>query len=138
MAEFRFATPNYDYSGIAALGQGLLSGIDNYQTQNALKDFSGDYTAAAEKLMRMGRIDDAVKLYTAGALANYRNTQTQLAPQKAMPDDLQMLDWAQKNGYLPSTQPSRLAPADPIASGVDQADAEAAGTVPPQTGVPGV
>lgn len=60
MAEFRFATPHYDYSGLAALGQGLgdyASGLKQQRDQDALASaltkFNGsNYGDVAKSLMK--------------------------------------------------------------------------------------
>jgi hypothetical protein len=112
-----------DFSALGQIGQQFGGLIKQQRVNSALADFSGDYNAAANKLMQMGMVDEAVKLYSAGALGDYRAGQLGVAQQKAEPS------WEEKliAPYLPgagSVEPFRLGP--------DEAEeAEANGVVPP-------
>jgi hypothetical protein len=119
-----FGTPApIDFSALGQIGQQFGGLIKQRRVNSALADFSGDYNAAANKLMQMGMVDEAVKLYSAGALGDYRAGQLGVAQQKAEPS------WEEKliAPYLPgagSVEPFRLGP--------DEAEeAEANGVVPP-------
>lgn len=109
---FQF-TPYTNYSGITsglnALGEGLGGLLTGISDRNALSDFNGDLGAAAERLMRMGRIDEAIKLYQADALASYRNGMLGVAQQKV---DISPAAQAQKwlDDNMPGTQAPPAAP----------------------------
>jgi hypothetical protein len=132
MAKFTLG-PNFA-AAMMALGGGLGDMSRQNDLKGMLADFNGDHNAAAQALMRMGRIDDAVKIYSAGALGDYRSGQLAVAQTRAANDrpsvDEQIYDDFKAGKF---TQPSYL-------GGPDEADAaeaaEAAGTAP--TGVPGI
>lgn len=144
-----FNAPQIDFAGpLNTIGNNIKSNLDQSRIESALANFNGNYQDAASALMRMGFVDEATKLYTAGALGDYRAALGQAAggkasaaEQKSIPPALQLWN-AYKNGdfNLPSTQPSRLGPPDTsgIDAGVAAADAEAAGTAPPPTPTPGI
>lgn len=133
-----FAPAQIDFSMLAKLPELFWQGQDRAR-QNSLRGinaFNPDGTANLQAIWQRDP-ETAIKLLGAQSLAGYRSGMLGTSQQNAVPDDIQLLTWAQKNGYIPQPGPSRLGPSDPIAAGVDQADAEAAGTATP-SGVPGV
>lgn len=108
--------PQINTAPLASIGRGL-------RLRGALGDFSGDYNAAAEQLMRMGLVDEATRLYTAGQLANYRDVQGQVALSKAEPSvEDQLL-----KKYLTPQGPSYVSPPDTESAADAAEEAEASG-----------
>lgn len=100
-----FKVPPIDWSVLGDIGSNIASGLEQNQLASVLKDFNGDYNAAASALMRMGKVDLASKVYAAGAMADYRNIMAGVAQQKV---DLSPASQAQK--WLDENIPGTKAP----------------------------
>jgi hypothetical protein len=123
-----YNVPIVDFVGpLTNLGANLGRARRRSQLQDAFADFNGNYDEAANKLMQMGLVDDAARLYTAGQLAKYRDVQGQVALDKAQPS----LDERMAEQWFSSQQPSRLGP--DVESAVAAEEMESQGS-----GVPGV
>jgi hypothetical protein len=121
--------PFHNYGNqFAAIGENIGGWNERRKLQNVLSEFNGDHQAAAEQLMRMGMVDAAVKIYSAGALSDYRTGMLGVAQQKVEPS------WEEKliAPYLPGNQgPSYVGPPD-TGEAADAAEAaEASGTSVP-------
>lgn len=110
-----------DYiAAFGRLGSGFGSWNEERKLKNVLSQFNGDYNAAAQELMRMGKVDEATRLYTAGQLAQYRDIQGQVALGKAESAEDQLL-----KAWLPYAMPgpSRIGPPDTAADAAEEAEA---------------
>jgi hypothetical protein len=117
--------PFKDFTDVLSkIGSDVGGGLRQRQINSALADFNGDYNAAANKLMQMGMVDEAVKLYGASALGDYRAGMLDVANQKAQPSFEERL-------LAPYLQPG-AGSVEPFRLGPDEAEAaEASGAVPP-------
>jgi hypothetical protein len=132
MAEFQFQ-PIPFHQMLSGLGNTVAGSIRQNRLKNSLSDFQGDYTKAAEELMRMGYVDEATKLYTSGELAKYRDIQGQVALGNSQPsvEDQILQQYLQQQNQ----QPSYLGPPE-LNSADAREEAEAAGMAP--SPVPGI
>jgi hypothetical protein len=127
----RYPFQNYiaELSAIGSnFGKNIGEGWKKHKIQSALSNFEGDYEAAAQELMRMGYVDDATRLYTAGQLAKYRDIQGQVALDKPLSLDQQIYQ-DYKSGNLPGVGagPSYVAPPDTESAADAAEEAEASG-----------
>jgi hypothetical protein len=109
--------PFKDFTGVLSkIGSDIGGGLRQREINSALSDFNGDYNAAANKLMQMGMVDEAVKLYGASALGDYRTGQLGVATERAYdPQKELMRQYLKANPNLfgaPAAEGSRLGPSD--------------------------
>jgi hypothetical protein len=105
------------------IGQNFGRGYQRRRVDSALESFNGDYNAAANKLMQMGMVDEAVKLYSMAAMSDYRTGMLGVANQKAQPS----LEDQILQQYLTPQGPSRLSPPDTESAADAAEEAEASG-----------
>jgi hypothetical protein len=112
-----------DFGQLMQIGANFGQGYQNRRVANAMAGFDGNYEEAANKLMQMGRIDEAVKLYSAAALGDYRTVMGAAATQKTEPSVKEQL----LRQYMPQQGPSYLSPPDTESAADAAEEAEASG-----------
>lgn len=129
-----YSVPIVDFVGpLRAIGTDLGNMARERQLRSAFAGFNGNYDEAANKLMQMGLVDEATRLFTAGQLAKYREVQGNVALDKAQPS---LEDRIAEKFLFPDSvpaQPSYLGPSPDIDAAVEAADSEASSP----TDVPG-